>query len=292
MAGLKEIRTRISSVKSTRQITSAMKMISAARLKKAQDKVIQIRPYANKLKDVISEVSSSLDKNHSGIYNQIRPIKKVLIVLITSNRGLCGGFNANILKNAITHIEENYTDLVNNDGVKFFCIGKKANEFIAKLEYEIVKSGDNIFDDLSFENTNKFSKYIMNEFAAENYDKVEIIYNSFKNAAVQIQKVEQYLPMEINVEDDTIPSDYIFEPNIENIIEEIIPKSLRIQLFKDILDSNAAEHGARMTAMHQATDNASELINELTLQYNQARQAAITNEILEITSGANALKGG
>ena len=291
MAGLKEIRSRITSVKSTRQITSAMKMVSAAKLKKAQDRVIQIRPYANKLKEALAEVSSGLDRNHSGVFNTIRPVNKVLIVLLSSNRGLCGGFNSNICKKAATHVEENHADLAKNNKVDFFCIGKKATEFISNLGFEVVKVGNEIFDDLNFDNTKAFSKFIMDEFQDKKYDKVEIVYNSFKNAGVQIQKVEQFLPMSIEVEERTNPSEYIFEPSVGKIMEEMVPKSLRIQLFKVILDSNASEHGARMTAMHQATDNASELIKDLTLLYNKARQTSITNEILEITSGANALKG-
>ncbi len=290
MAGLKDIRNRISSVKSTRQITSAMKMVSAAKLKKAQDRVIQIRPYANKLKEVLIEVSSGLDKDHKGIFSVNRPIENVLIVLLTSNRGLCGAFNANVCKNAVSYITDNYSKFP-KENIKFFCIGRKANEFVRKLGYEIVKSGNEIYNDLTFDNSVSFSHFIMEEFKKGTYDKVDIVYNSFKNAAIHYQIVESFLPMELKIEERDNPSEYIFEPDMESIIEEMIPKSLRIQLFKVILDSNAAEHGARMTAMHQATDNATELIKDLTLMYNKARQAAITNEILEITSGANALKG-
>ncbi len=290
MAGLKDIRSRIASVKSTRQITSAMKMVSAAKLKKAQDKVTQIRPYADKLKDVLSEVSSGLDKNHKGEYNIQRPVEKALIVLLASNRGLCGGFNANISKKAKQHITDVFAELP-KENVKFICIGKKANEYVKKLGYEIVKSGNELFDDVSFENSLEYSKFLMDEFKNGNYDKIDIIYNSFKNAAVHLQTVETFLPMHIETEERNAPSGYIFEPEMEDIMEEMIPKSLRIQFFKAILDSNAAEHGARMTAMHQATDNATELIKDLTLIYNKARQAAITNEILEITSGAEALNG-
>ena len=290
MAGLKDIRSRIASVKSTRQITSAMKMVSAAKLKKAQDKVTQIRPYANKLKDVLSEVSSGLDKEHKGAYNVQRPVENALIVLLTSNRGLCGGFNANICKKAKQHITDDFAELP-KENIKFVCIGKKANEYVKKMGYEIVKSGNELFDDVSFENSLAYSKYLMDEFKNENYDKIDIIYNSFKNAAVHNQLIETFLPMQIETEEQNNPSEYIFEPGMKDIMEEMIPKSLRIQFFKAILDSNAAEHGARMTAMHQATDNATELIKDLTLIYNKARQAAITNEILEITSGAEALNG-
>ncbi len=290
MAGLKDIRNRIASVKSTRQITSAMKMVSAAKLKRAQDRVVQIRPYANKLKDVLTEVSSGLDKNHKGVYTVQRPVENVLIVLVASNRGLCGAFNANACKMAITHVDEHYSYLP-KEKIKFFCIGKKANEFISGQGYTIVKEANAIFDDLTFENTVELSKYLMSGFVAGDFDKIDLIYNSFKNAAVQYQVVETFLPMEIKSEERSLPSEYIFEPDMHTIVDEMIPKSLRVQLFKIIIDSNAAEHGARMTAMHQATDNASELIKDLTLMYNKARQTSITNEILEITSGANALKG-
>ncbi len=290
MAGLKDIRNRIASVKSTRQITSAMKMVSAAKLKKAQDRVTQIRPYANKLTEVLTELTMSLDTKHKGVFNQHRKVEKLLVVLVASNRGLCGAFNTNICKKAINTIENKYKN-ISKDDIEFVCIGKKANEFIKKQDYKIVKYESEIFDNLTFENSVAISKFIMDEFKNKKYDKVELIYNSFKNAAVQNQIVETFLPMEIKVEDENkTPSDYIFEPNINVIVDEMIPKSLKIQFYKVILDSNASEHGARMTAMHQATDNATELIKDLTLMYNKARQASITNEILEITSGANALK--
>ncbi|HNQ67028.1 MAG TPA: ATP synthase F1 subunit gamma [Bacteroidales bacterium] len=291
MAGLKDIRNRITSVKSTRQITSAMKMVSAAKLKKAQDRVIQIRPYATKLKEVLTEVSSSLDKNHAGIFNENRKTENVLIVLMASNRGLCGAFNSNICKKSIQHIKDNYSALAENNKVKFYCIGKKAVDFIKKTEFEIIDTGNEIFDDLKFANTNIIAGKLMKHFKDKTFDKIDIVYNSFKNAAVHDQKVETFLPMSLEIEERANPSEYIFEPGVDKIIEEMIPKSLKIQLFRSILDSNAAEHGARMTAMHQATDNASELIKDLTLMYNKARQAAITSEILEITSGAEALKG-
>ncbi len=289
MAGLKDIRSRISSVKSTRQITSAMKMVSAAKLKKAQDRIVQIRPYANKLKEVLVEVCSSIDKNHKGVYNTQRPVENVLIVLLTSNRGLCGAFNANICKKTKSLIEQNYSHL-SKENIHYFCVGKKANDYVKKQGYSVVKTGNQIFDDLTFANTVKLSKYLMSEFKKGTFDKIELVYNSFKNAAVQYQIAETFLPMEIDVEERDNPSEYIFEPDMQAIVEEMIPKALRIQFYKVVLDSNAAEHGARMTAMHQATDNATSLIKDLTLMYNKARQAAITNEILEITSGANALK--
>jgi F-type H+-transporting ATPase subunit gamma len=291
MGGLKDIRNRITSVKSTRQITSAMKMVSAAKLKKAQDRVVQIRPYANKLREVLVEVSSSLNKDHVGTYNEARKADKILIILIASNRGLCGAFNANVCKKAMILVNENYKTQAELGDVKFYCIGKKAYDFIKKNGFEVIKHESAIFDNLNFANSSEIAEEVMKLFADKIFDKVDIVYNSFKNAAVHVQTVEQFVPVSIPVTERANPSEYIFEPNVEDIIEEMIPKSLKVQMFKTILDSNAAEHGARMTAMHQATDNASELIKELTLQYNKARQAAITNEILEIVSGAEALKG-
>ncbi|MDD3741355.1 MAG: ATP synthase F1 subunit gamma [Bacteroidales bacterium] len=291
MAGLKDIRNRITSVKSTRQITSAMKMVSAAKLKKAQDRVVQIRPYAMKLREVLTEVSSGLNKDHAGVYNENRKTENVLIVLMASNRGLCGAFNSNICKKSLQHITDNYSALAEQHKIKFYCIGKKAVDFIKKTEFEILDSSNEIFDNLSFANTNIIATKLMKLFTDKSFDRIDIVYNSFKNAAIHEQRVEKFLPMALEIEERANPSEYIFEPGIDKIMEEMIPKSLKIQLFRSILDSNAAEHGARMTAMHQATDNATELIKDLTLMYNKARQAAITGEILEITSGANALKG-
>ncbi|MCF0206567.1 MAG: ATP synthase F1 subunit gamma [Bacteroidales bacterium] len=291
MAGLKDIRNRISSVSSTKQITSAMKMVAAAKLKKAQDRVLQMRPYADKMRDVLSEVSASLDKNHASQYGEIRKVESVLIVVIASNRGLCGGFNANICRLAMAHVKENYPKQLANGKVKFMCFGKKAIDFVTKQGYDIVASSEHIFDNLEFATASEFAEQAMNEFVNGKYDKVEIVYNSFKNAASQVQKVEAFLPFTIEANENSKKSDYIFEPTVDEIVEIMIPKALKIQFYKAILDSFAAEQGARMTAMHQATDNATELIKTLTLMYNKARQAAITNELSEITSGAEALKG-
>jgi F-type H+-transporting ATPase subunit gamma len=237
------------------------------------------------------EVSSGLNKDHVGIYNEARKADKILIILIASNRGLCGAFNANVCKRAMLLVNESYNAQAEAGNVKFYCIGKKAYDFVKKSGFEAFNHNSAVFDNLNFENTSKIAEEVMKLFADKVFDKVDIVYNSFKNAAVHIQTVEQFVPVSIPVEERANPSEYIFEPGVEKIVEEMIPKSLRVQMFKTILDSNAAEHGARMTAMHQATDNASELIKELTLQYNKARQAAITNEILEIVSGAEALKG-
>jgi F-type H+-transporting ATPase subunit gamma len=291
MAGLKDIKSRIVSVTSTRQITSAMKLISAAKLKKAQDAIIQIRPYANKLRDVLAEVSSVLPEKHSNIYGQIRDPKNILIVLLASNRGLCGAFNSNACKKSIQHIEEKYPNQLAAGNIKFFCIGKKANEYIKKFNFEIIKSIDEIYDDLVFASVSKYAEEMMNMFVEEKFDRIDIVYNSFKNASVQEQKVDTYLPMTIEEKEKKPNIEYIFEPSVEKIVDEMLPKSLKIQFHKILLDSFAAEQGARMTAMHQATDNATELIRDLTLMYNKARQASITNEILEITSGAEALNG-
>lgn len=291
MAGLKDIRNRITSVKSTRQITSAMKMVSAAKLKKAQDRVVQIRPYALKLREVLMEVSSGLDKGHKGVYIENRKPENVLVVLMASNRGLCGAFNANICKKAVSHVRENYSIQAEQGKLKFLCIGKKAADFIRKSEFELYDSEFAIFDNLTFANTTVIAQKLMKLFADGKFDRIDLVYNSFKNAAVHEQKVEQFLPMSLEIKERNNPSEYIFEPGVEQIVDEMVPKSLKTQLFRTILDSNAAEHGARMTAMHQATDNATELIKDLTLMYNKARQAAITSEILEITSGAEALKG-
>jgi F-type H+-transporting ATPase subunit gamma len=287
MANLKEIRSRIKSVGSTMQITSAMKMVSAAKLKRAQDAIIKIRPYANKLTELLESLSTSLDSSNGGAYSQSREIKKVLLVTITSNRGLCGGFNAYIIKKAKSLIKEEYSDAT----ISILSIGKKSSEHFDKNNFNIISRHDALFTDLRFDNVAKVAEGIMEQFVAANYDKVVLVYNQFKNAATQIIMAENFLPIQANKNEGVASGDYIFEPTKQEIIEQLIPKSLKTQLFKAILDSHAAEHGARMTAMHKATDNAGELKKELTLTYNKARQAAITGEILEIVGGAEALKG-
>jgi len=287
MANLKEIRNRITSVGSTMQITSAMKMVSAAKLKRAQDAIIQMRPYANKLTELLVNLSASIDSSEGGGFSSVRDVKSVLLVTITSNRGLCGGFNANIIKSAVS--------LINNDfkekNVSLISIGKKSSEFFKKNGYNLINSYDDIFSDLTYDKTSLISESIMSEFLSGSYDKVVLVYNQFKNAATQNVMNENYLPVEAPSENDVVIGDYIFEPQKRQIVEELIPKSLKTQLFKAILDSHASEHGARMTSMHKATDNASELKKDLTLSYNKARQAAITAEILEIVGGAEALNG-
>ena len=285
MANLKEIRSRITSVGSTMQITSAMKMVSAAKLKRAQDAILQMRPYAEKLTELLRNLSLSIDSSEGGVYSLEREIKKVLLVTITSNRGLCGGFNTYIIKSA--------KELINNDyksaKVDVLSIGKKSSEYFVKNGFSVNSTHDELFTELTFDNVSVIADNIMQQFEKEDYDKVVLVYNQFKNAATQIIMNENYLPVEKVNEEQAVNGDYLFEPTKEEIVEELIPKSLKTQLFKAVLDSHAAEHGARMTAMHKATDNAGELKKELTLTYNKARQAAITGEILEIVGGAEAL---
>ena len=287
MANLKEIRSRITSVGSTMQITSAMKMVSAAKLKRAQDAITQMRPYANKLTELLENLSASLDADDGGTYSKERAIKNVLLVTITSNRGLCGGFNSYIIKSAKALMNDEFE----NVNVEVLSIGKKSSEHFTKNDFNVVSTHDTLFNDLTFENVSNVAEDIMRKFVDGNYDKVVLVYNQFKNAATQIIMNENYLPIQTNSNKEEQIGDYIFEPGKKEIVEELIPKSLKTQLFKAILDSHAAEHGARMTAMHKATDNASELKKDLTLTYNKARQAAITGEILEIVGGAEALNG-
>ena len=284
MANLKEIRNRISSVSSTMQITSAMKMVSAAKLKKAQDAITAMRPYSDKLTQMLVNLSSSVD--FENVYLSPRKVKNKLVVCVTSNRGLCGAFNSNVIKKC--------TEIANSsdESVSFLCIGKKGADILSK-KYNVFQTNNEIFDDLTFENISAIAEKLMSMFLNKEFDSVQIVYNKFKNAATQIVIQEQYLPIENNdsENDQKESSDYIFEPSQVEIISELIPKSLKTQLYKSIRDSYASEHGARMTAMHKATDNATELRDQLKLTYNKARQAAITNEILEIVGGAEALNG-
>ncbi|MDP2088479.1 MAG: ATP synthase F1 subunit gamma [Flavobacteriaceae bacterium] len=286
MANLKEIRNRIASVSSTMQITSAMKMVSAAKLKKAQIAITQMRPYANKLTELLQSLSGTLSIESGGVYVDQREVSNVLFVVITSNRGLCGAFNAQVIKMTLQYIEDNYKD----KNVTFLTIGKKGNDILSKT-YTIVQNQSAIYEDLTFENSSKIASFLMESFADKTYDKIYLGYNMFKNAANQIPTIEQFLPIVPPKGDANNNLDYIFEPSKNEIVLELIPKSLKMQLYKAIRDSFAAEHGARMTAMHKATDNANDLKNELKLNYNKARQAAITNEILEIVGGAEALNG-
>jgi len=284
MANLKEIRNRITSIGSTMQITSAMKMVSAAKLKKAQDAITQMRPYANKLTELLQSLSATLEGDVGGVYSEQREVSKVLLVVITSNRGLCGGFNSSVIKATVKNVEDNYK----GKQVELLTIGKKGNDFLSK-DFSVVENHNEIFDDLTFDNVAAIAETIMTLFAEGKYDKVELVYNQFKNAATQIETIEQFLPIVPIKGNVNVNTDYIFEPGKAEIVLELIPKSLKTQLYKAIRDSFASEHGARMTAMHKATDNATELRDDLLLTYNKARQAAITNEILEIVGGAEAL---
>ncbi|WP_166921452.1 ATP synthase F1 subunit gamma [Flavobacterium poyangense] len=286
MANLKEIRNRITSVSSTMQITSAMKMVSAAKLKKAQDAITAMRPYAEKLTELLQNLSATLDGEVGGDYTTQREVKKVLLVAVTSNRGLCGAFNTNIIKEV-----KNRTQFYEGKQVDVFPIGKKGNDVLVK-SHKVHGHHNAIFDNLTFDNVAAIADNLTEKFLSGEYDRIELIYNQFKNAATQIVQVEQFLPLAPIKSDVPVSTgDYIFEPSKEEIVLTLIPKSLKTQLYKGIRDSFASEHGARMTAMHKATDNATELRNQLKLTYNKARQAAITNEILEIVGGAEALNG-
>lgn len=283
MANLKEIRNRITSVSSTMQITSAMKMVSAAKLKKAQDAITAMRPYAEKLTELLQNVSASLDGESGGKYSDQRPVNKVLIVVITSNRGLCGAFNSNVVKET-KNLLQNYA----GKQVDFVTIGKKGNDIVRKTN-NVIMNNNGVFDNLTFHNVAEIAEELMKLYAEGSYDKIELVYNQFKNAATQVIITEQFLPIAPVKAESKNQVDYLFEPSKEQIVEELIPRSLKTQLYKAVRDSFASEHGARMTAMHKATDNATELRNQLKLTYNKARQAAITNEILEIVGGAEAL---
>lgn len=294
MPNLKAIRIRIASVKSTRQITSAMKMVSAAKLRKAQDKIVRLRPYANKLHEILVNLSQSLaDSEMENVYGRKTSPEKILIVVVTSNRGLCGAFNSNVIKEARRIIADNYYDQYKKGNVRFLTIGKKGFDYLRKQKFNIAGENNDLLNELTFEKTAEIAQKVMNSFVTGEFDRIEIIYNRFKNAAVQQLTRELFLPVESAPETGktSVAADYIYEPDKEAIIRELIPKSLKIQFYKAVLDSFVSENGARMTAMHKATDNANIMVNELTLQYNKARQASITNQILEVVSGAEALKG-
>lgn len=285
MANLKEIRNRITSVQSTMQITSAMKMVSAAKLKKAQDAITAMRPYAEKLTEILQSVSATLDGDAGGKFTAQREVNKVLVVVITSNRGLCGAFNSNVIKQA-----KNIAETYQGKQVDFYAVGKKGGDGLRKT-HNIIASHNEIFDHLTFDNVAALAEELTQKFTSGEYDKIEVVYNQFKNAATQIVQTEQFLPLAPVTSTKKVSTDYIFEPSKQEIVLTLIPKSLKTQLYKSIRDSFASEHGARMTAMHKATDNATALRNQLKLTYNKARQAAITGEILEIVGGAEALNG-
>lgn len=291
MPSLKEVKTRISSVVSTQQITKAMKMVAAAKLRKSQDRILQMRPFAHKLSGILHNLSAAQTNEPADTwYSKVRPENKVLLVAISSDRGLCGSFNTNVYKGILRVIEEKYAAQHRQGGVTILAIGKKANEYFTKRKYRVVSDYAGLFSQLSFESVAGIADYLMESFRSAQYDKVEIVYNEFKNVATQILRTEQYLPVVQNAATTTSPTDYIYQPNSTEVLEGLIPKSLKVQLFKAVLDSNAAENGARMTAMDKATENAGEILKELRLSYNRTRQAAITKEILEIVGGAEALK--
>ncbi|MDZ7605232.1 MAG: ATP synthase F1 subunit gamma [Cyclobacteriaceae bacterium] len=294
MANLKVVRNRIQSVKSTQQITKAMKMVAASKLRKAQDAILQMRPYIRQLNGLLDKIYTEAGENLESEYAVERPVEKVLIMVITSDRGLCGAFNSNVIKAAIALINEKYPDQFRKNQVWIMPFGKKAYDFFSKRDFQLVDNYYKIFTELSFEKAREAASFVLDGFTGKRFDRVEIVYNEFKNVATQVLKSEQYLPIlpkEPKKDDHEIPF-YIYEPSAEEIIRELIPHGLKVQLYKSILESNASEHGARMTAMDQATENAGELLSALKLVYNRTRQAAITTEILEIVGGAEALANG
>lgn len=292
MANLKEVRIRIKSVISTQQITSAMKMVSASKLRKAQDSIIRLRPYAQKLTEIQQNLSTDAENGSFGVFSRVRKEEKILLIVETSNKGLCGSFNMNVIKKVNELAHTKYSEQYKKGNLFLFCIGKKGAEYFVRRNFNVVETNLDLFDKLSFDKAMPVGEKIIQGFVDGKYDKVEFIYNQFKNAAVQYLTVEQFLPV-VSPPKSAKKSngDYIYQPNKQEILEELIPKSLRTQFYKTLLDSYASEHGARMTSMHKATDNAGEILNALKIQYNKERQAVITNEILEIVSGANALKG-
>lgn len=297
MANLKEVRNRIASVQSTQQITKAMKMVSAAKLKRATNAIIALRPYATKLKEILGNLSASLEGSSSPFIQEREP-NKVLIVTVSSNRGLAGAFNMNVIKAANNLIAEKYSEQLKNGNVSIISIGKKTQDFYEKRKYNVIGNNNELYSALTFENVTKITDAIMAGFIKGDFDKVEVVYNRFRNAAVQFITTEQLLPLpkveevvETKADKKAANVDYILEPSQEEIVQQLIPKSIKIQLYKAVLDSHASEHGARMTSMDKATENAGELLKALKLSYNQARQAAITTELTEIVSGAAALNG-
>jgi F-type H+-transporting ATPase subunit gamma len=292
MANLKEVRNRISSVISTQQITKAMKMVSASKLRRAQDAILMMRPYASKLREIMENISGSLEGNAGGQFTAVRPVNKVLIVAISSNRGLCGAFNTNVNRTISKLIREKYSAQAKNGNLKVLALGKKSSDFFSKLKNNYAGQHNDVYNQLNFETVSQIAEEIMKQFAAGEYDVVELVYNQFKNAAVQIIINEQLLPLvPPQTKAKAVNHDYIFEPEKEELVLQLIPKAVKVQLYKAVLDSHASEHGARMTSMSKATDNAGEILKELRLSYNKARQAAITGEILEIVAGAEALNG-
>ncbi len=290
MASLKEVKSRITSIISTQQITKAMKMVAAAKLRKSQERIIQMRPFAEKLSQVLRSVSGAGDEGQ-GWYNAVREEKRVLIVIVSADRGLCGSFNANVIKTVVRRVQDSYKLQHSRGDVDVLPIGKKAFEYFKKRNFKVEDAYWNLLQDISFSRVSAAASFLMGAFKNGRYDKIELVYNEFKNVATQIIRVEDYLPVVSAAGNKKgHATDYIYQPDREEIVTGLIPKSLSIQLFKAVLDSNASENGARMTAMDKATENAGELLKELKLTYNRTRQAAITKEILEIVGGAEALK--
>ena len=289
MASLKEVKSRITSVISTQQITKAMKMVAAAKLRRSQEKIMQMRPFAKKLSSLLQNLSASGNEGQNW-YNVAREEKKILIVAVSSDRGLCGSFNSSVLKAIVKLVQEKYHAQFDQGNVTILPIGKKAFEFFTKRSYKVKGEYSTLMAGLSFEKVSEAAEYLMTAFKKGEYDKIEVVYNEFKNVATQVLRTEQFLPVISTQTEKVADTDYIYQPDREEIITGLIPKSLKVQLFKAVLDSNAAENGARMTAMDKATENAGEMLKELKLTYNRTRQAAITKEILEIVAGAEALK--
>jgi F-type H+-transporting ATPase subunit gamma len=294
MANLKEVKGRIQSVTSTQQITKAMKMVAAAKLRRAQDSIMQMRPYSQKLSHILQNVSSGMENNENNLYGVEREENNILIVPISSDKGLCGAFNSNIFKQVVRLIQGKYKSQYDRGNVTILPIGKRSFEYFSKRDFKVVGEYYEMFSNLSFESAKQAAEFAMSGYVKGDYDKVELVFNEFKNVATQVIQVEQFLPILPNEEENTgsvydVPTDYIYLPSKADIVNDLIPNSLKIQFYKGVLESNASEHGARMTAMDKATENAGELLKELKLTYNRTRQAAITKEILEIVGGAEAL---
>jgi F-type H+-transporting ATPase subunit gamma len=291
MANLKEVKNRISSVKSTQQITRAMKMVAASKLRRAQNRLLQMRPYAQKLSTLLTNVSANLSEDNISEYAKPRDVKNVMLVMFSSDRGLCGAFNTTLFRNTRQFISKEYEFYERNERLSVMTVGQKAFDYYKRRGYDLRSDYKDLFSDPSFAHVREGAEYVMEQFREGKVDKVILVYNQFKNVATQIPTFEQFLPVETNSEEESTNIDYIYEPSEEFVVEELIPQSLKVQFYKAFLESNAAEQGARMTAMDQATENAGDLLKELKLTYNRTRQAAITREILEIVAGADALGG-
>jgi F-type H+-transporting ATPase subunit gamma len=291
MPNLKEVKNRIQSVVSTQQITKAMKMVAAAKLRKSQDRIIQMRPFAKKLNDILQNLSTAESSGNANWYSDVREEKKILIVAISADRGLCGSFNSNVFKGVLNLVNGKYKQQFSKGDVSVLTIGKKANDYFTKRKFSLLGQYANLFQGLSYGRVSEVGDFLIEEFKKGHYDRIEIVYNEFKNVATQILRVEQMLPvLPKAIEKTGNRIDYIYQPDQEEILTGLIPKSLKVQMFKALLDSDAAFNGSQMTAMDKATENAGELLKELRLTYNRTRQAAITKEILEIVGGAEALK--